>query len=248
MIKAVVIDDWAKIREANKRLLSKNFPEIQVVGEADSVDDGIRVIQDTNPDIVLLDIEINGGTGFDILQKLRPYNFKVVFITAFNDFAIKAFKFSAFDYIMKPVDEQEFVQSIENALTIIDKHQVEQQITHFFDHYEKKTQSKKIILRTSELMHIVEISEILFCKSDNSYTTFFLKGSKEILVSKPIKEYTELLEGYGFIRPHQSYLVNIHCIKMIDKSDGGFIIMCNGKEIPVSSRKKQALISELDKL
>ncbi len=248
MIKAVIIDDEQALREINRSLLNDNFPQITVVGEADSVETGISLIQKTQPDIVLLDIEINGGTGFNILQKVKPYSFKLVFITAFNHFAIKAIKFSAIDYILKPVNEFEFVNAIENALKSIETKDMEKQVNNFFDHYEKKTQSKKIVLRTTEAMHIIDVSEIIYCKSDNTYTTFYLSDKKEILVSRSIKEYAELLEGYNFLRPHQSYLVNINCIKKIDKSDGGFIIMNNGREIPVSIRRKQSLMQILSKL
>jgi two-component system LytT family response regulator len=248
MIKAVIIDDEQALREINRSLLNDNFPQITVVGEADSVETGISLIQKTQPDIVLLDIEINGGTGFNILQKVKPYSFKLVFITAFNHLAIKAIKFSAIDYILKPVNEFEFVNAIENALKSIETKDMEKQVNNFFDHYEKKTQSKKIVLRTTEAMHIIDVSEIIYCKSDNTYTTFYLSDKKEILVSRSIKEYAELLEGYNFLRPHQSYLVNINCIKKIDKSDGGFIIMNNGREIPVSIRRKQSLMQILSKL
>ncbi len=248
MIKAVIIDDEQSLREVNRSLLNDNFPQIKVVGEADSVDSGIELIQKTQPDIVLLDIEINGGTGFNILQKVKPYNFKLVFITAYNQFAIKAIKFSAIDYILKPINEFEFVNAIENAITGIKTKDMEKQVNNFFEHYEKKTQSKKIVLRTTEAMHIIDVSDIIYCKSDNTYTTFYLLDKKKILISKPIKEYAEILEDYNFLRPHQSYLVNLNCIKKVDKTDGGFIIMNNGSEIPISSRKKQSLMQVLSKL
>ncbi|TRX71314.1 LytTR family DNA-binding domain-containing protein [Carboxylicivirga sp. M1479] len=245
MIQAVIIDDDQQMRELNSSLLKENFPEINIAGEADSVDSGIELITNTNPDLVLLDIEIKGGTGFNILQKIRPYNFKLIFITGFNDFAIKAFKFSAIDYILKPVNEFEFIDSINNALEQLKEHNTEQQYGNFLEHYEKKTQNKKIVLRTAEAMHLVDISRIMYCKSDNSYTTFILENAHDIIVSKPMKEYAGLLEEFNFVRPHQSFLVNIQYISKIDKSDGGFVILNNGKEIPVSARKKQALINSL---
>ncbi len=248
MIKAVIIDDESALRDINRSLLNDNFPNIEIVGEADSVNSGIELIKNSNPDIVLLDIEIKGGTGFNILQKVKSYNFKLVFITAFNHFAIKAIKFSAIDYILKPVNEFEFINAIENTLQKIESHEMEKQVSNFFDHYEKKTQSKKIVLRTSEAMHIIDISDIIYCQSDNSYTSFYLSDSKKIIVSRTLKEFSELLEDYDFLRPHQSYLVNLNFIKKVDKSDGGFIIMNNGKEIPVSTRRKHVLMQILDKL
>ncbi|HSH51715.1 MAG TPA: LytTR family DNA-binding domain-containing protein [Bacteroidales bacterium] len=247
MIKAVIIDDEPEVREVNQRLLNDNFTEIEIVGEADSVDSGVQLIQELKPQLVLLDIDIKGGTGFHILQKVKPYNFGVIFITAFNEFAIKAIKFSALDYILKPVNETEFCAAVQSALNSIENKKIKDQVNNFFDHYERKTQSKKIVLKTSASIYLIDISDIIYCISDNSYTTFHIKDRKDIVVSKSIKEYEKLLESYNFFRPHQSYLVNLHFINKIDKTDGGSIILNNKKEIPVSYRRKQALLQVFDK-
>lgn len=248
MIRAIIIDDEQDIREINRRLITDNFSDIEIVGEADSVDSGIELIQTEKPQLVLLDIDIKGGTGFHILQKVHPYNFAIIFITAFNEFAIKAIKFSALDYILKPVNEVEFCTAIKNAVESIESKQIEKQVNNFFEHYEKKTQSKKIVLKTSDSIHLVEISDIMYCISDNSYTTFYIRDKKEIIVSKSLKEFENLLSVFNFFRPHQSYLVNLHCIDKIDKTDGGSIILNNKKEIPISHRRKQALLDIFDKL
>ncbi len=248
MIRAIIIDDEPGIREINRRLLSDNFSDIEVVGEADSVDSGIELIQNEQPQLVLLDIDIKGGTGFHILQKVHPYTFAIIFITAFNEFAFKAIKFSALDYILKPVNEVEFCTAVKNAVESIESKQIETQVNNFFEHYEKKMQSKKIVLKTCNSIHLVDISDIMYCISDNSYTTFYIKDKKEIIVSKSLKEFENLLSEYSFFRPHQSYLVNLHCIDKIDKTDGGSIILNNKKAIPVSYRRKQALFDIFDKL
>jgi len=241
MIKAIIVEDEHDLREINRRLLENNFPDINVVGETDSVDGGVKLIQKEKPDLVLMDIEIIGGTGFNILQKVKPYNFKLVIITAFNQFAIKAIKFSAIDYILKPINEFEFVNAIESALKMIEQSQRELQLENFIDLYEKQNRAKKIVLRTSESMHLVDISDIEYCKSDNTYTTFFLISGERILVSKSIKEFSDLLEDCDFFRPHQSYLINLNAVSRIDKSDGGFVILKSGVEIPISSRRKQII-------
>lgn len=249
MIKAIIIDDEPAMQEVNSRLLAEYFPEINLMGIADSVETGVRLIQKADPDIVLLDIEIKGGSGFQVLQQLKPYKFKVVFITAFDNYAIKAIKFSAHDYIMKPVNETEFQQAIKQSLADINKNADSQiQANILMDSYRKEIQSKKLVLKTIDSLHIVDISDILFCQSDNSYTTFHLDNNEKIVISKSIKEYVELLQDYNFFRPHQSYLVNLNHVKKIDKSDGGFIIMKNKKEIPVSLRQKKQLISLLEQL
>jgi two-component system LytT family response regulator len=249
MIKAVIIDDEPEIRELNQALLKENFPAIELVGQADSVKSGIELIKKTQPDLVLLDIELKNGSGFEILQKLRPFKFKTIFVTGFNDYAIKAIKFSAIDYIVKPVNEVEFRQAVQSALDLIESElSTEMQSNNFLDDFKKENQLKKIVLRTSEALHIVDVLDIMYCRSDNSYTTFYLSSNEKIVVSKSLREYDDLLKGYSFIRPHQSYLVNLNHVKKVDKSDGGFIIMKNAAEIPVSIRQKKHLINMLENL
>jgi len=249
MIKAVIIDDEPAMQEINSRLLTEYFPEISQVGTATSVESGVDLIEKKIPDLVLLDIELTDGSSFQLLQKLRPYNFKVVFITGFNSFAIRAIKFSATDYILKPVNETEFQQAIQRAVELIKKNENTQpQVNVLMDSMNKEVQHKKLVLRTSDSMHIIDICNIYFCKSDNSYTTFYFEGGEKILVSKSLKDYQGLLTGHGFFRPHQSFLVNLNHIKKVDKTDGGFIIMKNRKEIPVSSRQMKNLVALLEQL
>lgn len=246
MIKAVIIDDEPALREINKNILNENFTDIEVIGEAGSVGDGVTLIQEMNPDLVFLDIELEDGTGFQILQKVDYSGFKTIFVTAFNQFAIKAIKFCAIDYILKPVNEFEFCNAVQNAIDAIDKDVRQEQMQNLLAQVEDKKAPQKIVLRTSEALYLTDISDILYCQSDNSYTTFYLSDKREVLVSKGIKEYSDLFEGQDFFRPHQSYLVNLNHISKIDKSDGGFIIMKNGKEIPISTRRKQALMKLLE--
>lgn len=249
MIKAVIVDDEPGNRRQIRRLLNEYFPQVGVVAEADSVPSAVDVIRHSQPDLVLLDIEIKEGTGFQVLQMLKPYTFKLIFITAFNHFAIKAFKFSAMDYILKPVNEVEFQQAVQNVLQAIDSEQsLQKQNDYLMEYYKKETQLGKIVLKTNEAIHIVDVSDIIYLQSDNAYTTFYIEPNETIVVSKNLKEYVELLEDYGFFRPHQSYLVNLNYVKKVDKADGGFVILKNKKEIPVSLRQKKKLIALLENL
>lgn len=249
MIKAVIIDDESAMQEINSRLLNEYFPNILQLGTATSIEEGVQLIKKQNPNLVLLDIELADGSCFQLLQKLKPYNFKVVFITGFDSFAIKAIKFSACDYILKPVNETEFQQAIQRAVELIENNENTQpQAKVLMDSLKKKGQNKKLVLRTSDSMHIIDISTIYYCKSDNSYTTFYFEGGEKILVSKSLKDYQGLLTEHGFFRPHQSFLVNLNHIKKVDKTDGGFIIMKNKKEIPVSSRQMKSLVGILEML
>jgi len=248
VIKTIVVDDDDNMRNLIIDLLREYFPMIEICAEADNVIDGTRIIQQYKPDLVFLDIELKDGTGFHILQNLKSYNFKLIFITAFNDFAIKAIKFSAIDYILKPVNQFEFKAGVEKALHEIENSQLEKQINNFFELYENKTKSKKIILRNSDNMYVIDIEDIMYCRSDNSYTTFYLENGETVLMSKSIKEYNEILSEYGFFRSHQSYLVNLHYIAKLSKHDGGCIVLQNNKQLPVSTRRKANLLSILDKL
>lgn len=249
MIKAFIVDDDPGIRATNHRLLAEYFPDVKLLGEADSLNKAYEDIRRLKPDLVLLDIEIKGGNAFQLLQKLKPYTFKVVFITAYNNYAIKAIKFSAIDYVMKPVNAVEFEHAVESAIELINKEMhgnVQAEI--LLQQVNQKIQAKKITLRTTVALHLVNTDDILFAKSDNSYTTFYLANAEKILVSKGIVFYEELLTELNFFRPHQSYLVNLQHVTKIDKSDGGFVILDSGHELPVSLRRKKALLAFLDKL
>lgn len=216
MVKVVIIDDEKSSRETIKFLLADYFPEVTVSAEAESVDDAVKIIEEQNPELVFLDIEIKGGTGLHVLQRLKKRDFKLIFITAFNDFAIKAIKFSAIDYILKPINEFEFKNGVERAILEIGKISNSSQTDTLFANQES-TKERKLVLRTSQEIHIVNISEIVHCVSDNAYTTFRLNTGEKIVVSKGIGEYADLLAGFGFLRPHQSHLVNINYIKKLDR-------------------------------
>ncbi len=249
MIKAVIVDDDPANCTLIRRLLNEYFPDISVAAEADSVRTAVEEIKKHLPDFVLLDIEIKGGSGFQVLQHLKPYKFRVVFVTAFNNFAIKAIKFSAMDYILKPVNEVEFQQAIQNVLNTLDSDEnIRKQKDYLLNYYQKATRTGKIVLRTNDALHVVDMKDILYCRSDNSYTSFFLLSGEEITISRGLKDYADLLKDYGFMRPHQSYLVNLDHVKKVDKAHGGFVIMKNGIEIPLASRQRKKIIELLEKL
>lgn len=249
MIKAVIIDDNPETRATNRKLLTEYFVDVELAGEADSVDSGYNLIRQTNPHLVLLDIEIIGGTGFQLLQKLKPYSFKVIFITGFNQYALKAIKFHAIDYILKPVNATEFQDAIQSSIELIEKDfSTNEQSDQFFKSFTQPSSPSKIVLRTLDAMHLVNISDILYCRSDNTYTTFYLVSNDNIMVSKGIAFYEDILIDSGFFRPHQSYLVNLQHVKKVDKTDGGFVILDSSEEIPISSRRKKGLIQLLENL
>jgi two-component system LytT family response regulator len=247
MIKAVIVDDEPFHRETIKMLLDDYFPDVRAVAQAEEIDDAVAVLELHQPELVFLDIEIKGGTGFHVLQKLKNRNFRLIFITAFNEFALQAIKFSAIDYILKPINEFEFKAGVERAIQEIEKQEVVAPIEYLVNNYQEKS-DKKLVLRTSQELHVVNVTDLVRCEADNAYTTFYLESGEKIVVSKGLSEYAELLESYGFVRPHQSHLVNLSFIRKLDKSDGGFLVLKDKSEIPVSARKKQQIIDFLNRL
>jgi two-component system, LytTR family, response regulator len=243
-----IIDDDSNIRDLYKSIINKNFDTVTEILEARSVKTGIDLLKTNKPDIVILDIDLSDGTGFDLLQEIKDFDFSLIFSTAFNEFAIKAIKFSALDYILKPIDSQEFCGAITKAIEFREKSLFENKIKVFFNNFSQVNQNKKIVLKSQNEYNIISLKDIIYCKSDNSYTTFYLVNDEKHVVSKSIKEYEDLFNDLYFFRPHNSYLVNLNCIKKLDKSDGGFLILTNGKEVPVSHRKKSQLIKVLNNL
>jgi two-component system LytT family response regulator len=245
MIKTVVIDDEPKARETIINILGLGPSNVSVVGEAEDVKSGYEIITRLNPDVVLLDINLPDGTGFDLLKKFDKIQFKIIFITAHEEYAVRAFKFSALDYILKPVTAGDLFLAIEKASEAIQKEDTELKLSAFLANLNK---IKKIVLKTSESIHIINIREIIRCESDINYTTFYLLNGEKLLVSRPLKEYSEMLEPMGFYRTHQSHLVNLDHILRYDKTDGGHLVLVDESIVPVSTRKKDELFELFDRM
>lgn len=249
MIKILIIEDENKARKAIENIIKKNIKDVEILGKADNVESGLAHIIQFKPDIVLLDINLGNGTGFDILKQLPKINFKLIFLTAYQEYAIKAFKFSALDYILKPFDPYELITAIEKAKIEILDHNNSLKIETFLANFENiKNEVKKIVLKTHDSIHVVNIQSIIRCESDSNYTNFFLNDNKKILVTNTLKEYDEMLSPYNFMRVHQSHLINLNYISRYDKKDGGCIVMSDKSNIPVSTRKKQQLMDLFENL
>lgn len=245
-MRALIIDDEKKAREAIRSIIQLYCPEINIAGEADSVATGIELIGREKPELIFLDIDLSDGSGFDLLKKIMPVNFKIIFITAYGDHALKAFKFSALDYILKPVNPDELIAAVEKARSHHVKDNISQKFETFISNMENISREvKKIVLKTSDSIHVVNVNEIICCEADRNYTVFKLSSGKQILVSNTLKEYDEMLSNYQFFRAHQSHLVNINYISSYEKKDGGFLIMKDKSIVPVSVRKKEILLGLL---
>ncbi len=244
MIRALIIDDEEQSRKLLISLLSFLPIKTEIVAEAEDVDTGIAAIKKHEPELVFLDIHLKNGLGFDILnQFINPF-FQVIFTTAHDSYAIKAFRFSALDYLLKPVNPEELLEALKKTIqnrTSSEELNGKLQILDF----NKKNKNKKLALTNSEGIHFVDIHDIIFCKGEGSYTTFFLTNNRNILISKGIKEYDDLLNPYGFFRTHQSYIINLAQVNKLLKEDGGTLLMNNGSKICVSRRKKEKLLEIL---
>lgn len=246
MIKLLIADDESNVREALASLVKLYCPDAHVVGAADSVSATVRMIGELQPDIVLLDIEMKEGTGFDVLKQFPAPGFKVIFITAYQHYAVQAFRFAALDYLLKPVDPDQLVQSLKKAQETIGREKLSLKIDSFLSNMDGK-QGKKVVLKTADSIHVVNLQDILYCEADRSYTIFYLADKSRILVSNTLGQYEEMFGDYSFMRVHQSYLVNVDCIRRYEKSDGK-IILTGDISLPVATRKKDQLMQLLSKL
>ncbi|HXK80778.1 MAG TPA: LytTR family DNA-binding domain-containing protein [Bacteroidales bacterium] len=248
MIKIAIIDDEQAAINNIKKIIALSNLEIVVVGTAKSVKSGIELIKSTHPDLLLLDIELQDGSGFDILEAFDIVFFKLVFITASESHALKAFRYSALDYLVKPINPQDLINVIQNITESNRIEHLELQMKVLLENFNKLNQvPKKIVLKTSEAVHIINIDDIVRCEADRNYTTFFLINGNKILVSNTLKEYEKLLSENSFIRVHNSHLVNITKIRKYDKHINGCLIMSDNSCVPVSVRKKESLMHYLAK-
>ncbi|WP_165730426.1 LytTR family DNA-binding domain-containing protein [Polaribacter sp. 20A6] len=242
---AILVDDMPVALEMLATDISNNHPEIKIIGKAKSVVEAAKLLRKQQPDILFLDIMLGDGTGFDILEIFPDLKSKIIFVTASDAFAIKAFKFAAIDYILKPYSDEDLAISIEKAQSQI---QPDKEQLHVLQEAVTAPNNKpnKISLHTSEKIIVVNIEDIIRCKSDNNYTTFYFKDNSKILVSKTLKYYADMLKEVGFLRVHQSHLVNTTFIKEFIKSDGGYLILTEGSNIPVSIRKRTEVLEVLN--
>ena len=243
MIRTVIIDDEIKARETIKSMLATYCQDVEVVAMADSVSEGIKVLEKVTPELVFLDIKMGDGTGFDLLRQVKDLNFFLVFITAFEEFAIRAIKFSALDYILKPLDPDELVTAVSKAKHAIQKENMAMRLDALFENLDLlNNNNKKIVLKTTNSVHLVNLSDIIRCESEKNYTHFYTIDGEQITVSKTLKEFNELLDDFSFYRVHQSHLINLTHVKRYEKQEGGYLVMDDESKIPVSFRRKEDLM------
>jgi two-component system, LytTR family, response regulator len=244
-MRSIIVDDELKSRESLKILLEDFCDNVEVKALCQNVEEGIAAIDIHKPDVVFLDIQMQRETGFDLLSKIQNIDFEVIFTTAYSEYAIKAFKFSAIDYLLKPID----IEELKRALSKVEKKlngSFAQRLEHLIQNLKPATpQNFKLALPTSDGLVFIKIDDILYCEASSNYTEIFCTDGKKYIVSRTLKEYEDILVDHNFFRIHNSHLINLGCIKKYVRGDGGYVIMNNDVALDVSKRKKEAFLARM---
>ncbi len=246
-MKLIIIEDEIDVRQSIKNLIFDKFKDIEVVGESDSVASSISLINKVAPDILLMDIQLIDGNSFEILDHIKFKSLNIIFLTAYSEFAINAFKYAAIDYILKPFEAVQLVAAIDKIKTQ-KSNPISSQYKLLVDNLNESQLNKKIAIQTSEGFTILKISNIIRFQSESNYTHIFSTNAKEIMSAKSLASYNEILENSCFERVHQSHLVNIEHISKYIHKDGGYLILSDGSHIPVSQRKKAQIITRIENM
>jgi two-component system LytT family response regulator len=242
--KALIVDDSEQAREFIKGVVQHSLEAIKIVGEASSVVEAAKLIRQVQPDLVFLDIQLNDGTGFDLLEVLGKVDFSIIFTTASDAHAIKAFRYAAVDYLLKPIDESELITAVQRAIAL---KPAKDSLDVLIDRGKKHNKLQdKIALHTQEKIVVVDIKNIVRCEADVNYTCFYFNDKTKMMVTRTLKDFEEMLEEKGFLRVHQSHLVNIAFIKEFIKRDGGYLLLSDGSTVPVSMRKRNQVMELLN--
>jgi len=249
MIQAIIIDDEHYGRQALKSALENYCPEVNILEICKSPEQGLRAITQQQPDLVFLDIEMPKMSGFDILQQLAPINFEVIFVTSFDQYAIKAFKFSALDYLLKPIDVDDLMHAVKKAIEHMGQSGSAYRYQSVLNniHY-KSGKIERLAVPTLEGIDFFKTENIIYCQADGNYTTLYFTNQQEEIISKNLKDFENLLVGSGFCRVHNSYLINMLHVQKYIKGEGGYVLLTDGHHVDISRRRKESFLSLLDKI
>jgi two-component system, LytTR family, response regulator len=247
-MKILLIDNEDLVRATLKNIIQRIHPLQHEIKEAEGVEDGLEKIIIFQPDVVFLDIEMNDGSGFDLMKKVKSPSFQLIFITAFNQYAIQAFKVSAIDYLLKPVDPVEISETLDRVLVNFRQKDLHKQLEVMTQQIaDRDSSNRQLVLRDQEAMYFVKVKEIIYCKAERGYTNFFLLKGESILISKNLHAYEELLVPMGFVRSHHSCLVNPTYIRQYDRKTESLLLEGDHK-IPLAQRKRDYMIQYLERL
>ncbi|HRG37557.1 MAG TPA: LytTR family DNA-binding domain-containing protein [Bacteroidia bacterium] len=247
MIKAIIVDDELGARESLSKMIEKNCKQLEVIAKADSMLAAFEAITNKQPDLVFLDIEMPNGNAFDLLEKFKEINFNIIFTTAYDHYAIKAIKFSAIDYILKPIDPEELVEAVKrvekkqtNQPNVLDK-----QFKTLLSNVRPENKLKKVGIPDGDGLIFINLADIIRCESDGNYTFFILTNGKKIIASRTLGEYEQMFTEDNFFRIHRSHLVNLQHVKKYIKGEGGYVIMADDSQVEVSRRNKNEFLEKL---
>jgi two-component system LytT family response regulator len=247
MIKAIIVDDELGARESLSKMIEKNCKQLEVIAKADSMLAAFEVITNKQPDLVFLDIEMPNGNAFDLLEKFKEINFNIIFTTAYDHYAIKAIKFSAIDYILKPIDPEELVEAVKRfekkqngQPSVLDK-----QFKTLLSNVRPENKLKKVGIPDGDGLIFINLADIIRCESDGNYTFFILTSGKKIIASRTLGEYEQMFTEDNFFRIHRSHLVNLQHVKKYIKGEGGYVIMADDSQVEVSRRNKNEFLEKL---
>ena len=249
MINALIIDDEADGREALQIAVEKYCPEVTIKGTYATPEQGMHAIKQVNPDLVFLDVQMPQMSGFDVLQQLMPLTFEVIFVSAHDRYAIKAIKFSALDYLLKPVDVDDLMHAVKKVKERLHQKNNSYQYQSVLNNIQLKSgRIEKLAIPSLDGIDFFNTDDIIYCRADGSYTTLFLKDKPDCLVSKNLKDFENILTESGFCRVHHSFLINLKHVQKYVKGDGGYVLLTDGHHVDISRRKKDEFLSLLDRL
>lgn len=244
MLKGIIVDDEFKSRESLRILLEEFCEGVEVCALCQNVDEGIEAIKKFKPEIVFLDIQMQRESGFDLLTRIKDIEFEVIFTTAHSEYAIKAFKFSAIDYLLKPID----INELNRAIDKVEKKRSENistRLENLIQNLRPAQGNHKLALPTLDGLVFVKVSDILYCEASSNYTEIVVQDGKKYVVSRTLKEYDDLLSEHNFYRIHNSYLINLNAIKRYIRGEGGYVVMNNDQSLAVSKRKKEGFLEKI---
>jgi len=245
MLKAIIVDDEPYCCEILAAMLESDCPEVEIISICNNAKDALTAIRQQSPDLVFLDVEMPKMNGFEMLEQLSTINFHLIFTTSYDQYALKAIRFSAIDYLLKPIDREELKKAVQKVKDLI-QIPLPQQLEILMQKIKQPSSPvNKIALPTMEGLQMIPTETIISCESDDNYTRLKIKGSKKILVTRSLKEMEEILEQHSFIRVHRYYMVNLNEIEKYIKGDGGYLVMSDGSSIDVAKNKKEVLLKKL---
>ncbi len=247
MINAVVVEDESRTLDIIVRTVETYSPNVSIVAQANDMKSGISAINEYEPDLILLDIKLKDGSGFELIDHFNPPDFKTIFFSSYADYAIKAIKYNAIDYILKPVKEEGLAQAIKKADDLI-RYEEKLHAKALGNSIKNLNNDHRLVLKSSDQIHLINSCDIIHLQADGNYSTFYLTDGRRIVVSKSIREFEESLLDQGFHRIHKSHIININKMTYFDKVDGGTLVMSNGDHVPVASRKREMLMELFDSL